>query len=232
MNRHTSLSSKIDAENYKFSNAIKTELLLALSTLSDEKLEWLVMEHYQFSKANAELLVAALQRTVGLNERVSVELRKNIEEEDGHAPMYKLGMLNIGTDMDHRVEFLPTSTFLSKMKDLASENPSRALGALYASETAAIFEHQVFDQICAQLAARRGYLYPGSVIQEFHDIHLRGGVEQGHKDGLATLIDSEDNELCDQREQIDYVVLYEGAIESIRSMQTWWNALLQVVLSK
>jgi len=227
------LSAKIDVENYRFSNAVKAKILSGLSALSDKKLEWLVIEHYQFSKANVDLLQAAVRCTAALaDERVSAELQRNVEEEDGHAPMYKQGMLNIGTDMERRVEFPPTSVFLRKMRDLASTNSSRALGVLYASETAAIFEHEVFDLICAQLAARRGHAYEGSLIKEFHDIHLGGGVEQGHKDGLSALIDFGDNVFPRRGEPIDHEALYAGAIESIRSMQMWWQDLLEVVFSR
>jgi hypothetical protein len=53
-------------------------------------LEWLVMEHYQFSFANVDLLQSAVACTAKLAERgATVELQRNVDEADGHWPMYK-----------------------------------------------------------------------------------------------------------------------------------------------
>lgn len=100
------LSVQIDAENDAFTNAVKDQLFKALSQAETESLEWLVMEHYQFSFANKVLLQKAVDCTKKLADTgVSTELQRNVDEEDGHAPMYKKGMLEAGTDMDKRVEF-------------------------------------------------------------------------------------------------------------------------------
>lgn len=223
------LSAHIDEVNDAFTGAVKDKLLKSLSSMSTESLEWLVMEWYQFSFANAELLQSAVECTKKFAEPgVSVELQRNLDEEDGHAPMNKQGMLNIGTDMDKRVEFTATTTFLANVAELCAPNPSRALGALYATETAAIFEHEVFFEICREICERRGFTYEGSLIKRFHDIHLEDGVEQGHKDGLASFVDLDTTGAGQAAgEPIDPAQVRAGALDAIKVMQVWWDALLE-----
>lgn len=225
------LSQHVDEVNDAFTGAVKGKLLKDLPRMSTESLEWLVMEWYQFSFANTDLLQAAVDCTKKFNEAgVSVELQRNLEEEDGHAPMNKQGMMNIGTDMDKRVEFAPTAKFLADVAELCAPNPSRALGALYATETAAIFEHEVFFEICREICERRGFTYEGSLIKRFHDIHLEDGVEQGHKDGLAAFVDLDTTgaELADG-EPIDPAQVRAGALDAIEVMRVWWDALLEEI---
>lgn len=223
-----SLSAEIDEVNDAFTSSVKQEILDSLPAMSTDTLEWLVMEHYQFSFANKDLLQNAVECTKKLAEPgVSAELQRNVNEEDGHAPMYKQGMLNIGTDMGQRVQFPATTKFLQDVESLTEPDPSRALGALYATETAAIFEHETFFEICREICERRGHVYQGSLIKRFHDIHLEDGVEQGHKDGLAAFVD------LDQTgtpviggEPIERAHVRAGALEAIEVMQVWWDALL------
>jgi hypothetical protein len=226
------LSAQIDEHNDAFTSAVKSKLLKALPTASTESLEWLIMEHYQFSFANCELLQTAVETTKKFAEPgVSVELQRNVDEEDGHAPMYKQGMLNVGTDMDQRVEFPATSKFLAEVKELCAPNPSRALGALYATETAAIFEHEVLFEICREISDRRGFTYEGSLIKRFHDIHLEDGVEQGHKDGLASFVDLDQTgaELTGG-EPVLAAEVRQGGLDAIEVMRAWWDLLLAQAL--
>ncbi|MCL6300753.1 hypothetical protein ACFXN2_04645 [Streptomyces kronopolitis] len=221
------LSVQIDAENDAFTDAVKGQLLQNLPEIDTAALEWLVMEHYQFSFANKELLQKAVDCTKKLADSgVSTELQRNVDEEDGHAPMYKKGMLQAGTDMDQRVEFLPTTRFLADVDALCAPNPSRALGSLYATETAAIFEHEVLYEICREICDRRGFTYEGSLIKRFHDIHLEDGVEQGHKDGLAAFVDLGPDAADGDGEPIDMDEVRKGALDAIRVMRVWWDALL------
>ncbi|GAA3367688.1 DUF3865 domain-containing protein [Streptomyces sannanensis] len=228
------LSVEIDERNDAFTSAVKSKLLNHLPTASTESLDWLIMEHYQFSFANCGLLQAAVECTKTLAEPgVSVELQRNVDEEDGHAPMYKQGMLNVGTDMDKRVEFPATTKFLAEVKALCAPNPSRALGALYATETAAIFEHEVFFEICREICDRRGFTYEGSLIKRFHDIHLEDGVEQGHKDGLAAFVDLDQTGVeFPEGEAIDRGEVRQGGLDAIEVMQVWWDALLDKALAE
>ncbi|MEO6502511.1 MAG: hypothetical protein ABIQ09_11430 [Jatrophihabitantaceae bacterium] len=225
------LSERIDVVNDEFTNRVKSTLLARLPSLSTEVLEWLVKEHYQFSFTNVELLGVARDSTARLaNPGVAVELQRNMEEENGHAAMYRRAMRAIGTDVDERSEFTPTSEFFGKVRMLSGAAPSRALGALYATETAAIFEHQVFDEISEAICDRRDLAYEGSLIKKFHDIHLDEGVEQGHKDGLAEFVDvAEPGPAAGAGEPIDAAELEQGAYDAIAAMTTWWDALLAEV---
>jgi len=175
------LSQKIDERNDRFTNGVKDRILPDLPNLDTDTLEWLVTEHYQFSFSNVDFLRCGVASTARLAEQgVALELQRNANEEDGHARMYKQAMLDVGTDVDQRVEFPPTTQFLARVGELARSDPSRALGALYATETAAIFEHETFFEICKQICHRRGIPYDGSRIKAFHDLHL-DGVEQATK---------------------------------------------------
>jgi len=221
------LSQKIDESNDKFTDEVKDRLLPALPNLDTSALEWLVMEHYQFSFSNVDFLKSGVASTARLAEQgVPIELQRNADEEDGHARMYRQAMLDIGTDMDQRVEFPPTTQFLAKVGELARSDPSRALGALYATETAAIFEHETFFEICKHLCQRRGIPYDGSRIKAFHDLHL-DGVEQGHKDGLAAFVDLDESAQTTEGLPIAQDGVKHGALEAITAMQTWWDALLK-----
>jgi len=222
------LSERIDVVNDEFTGRVKSTLLAQLPSLSTEVLEWLVREHWQFSHTNVELLGVARDSTAKLaNQGVAVELQRNMEEENGHAAMYRKAMREVGTDVDGRQEFKPTSEFFAQVRALSGSNPSRALGALYATETAAIFEHQVFYDICAAICERRGLAYQGSLIKKFHDIHLDEGVEQGHKDGLAAFVDvAEPAPAGAAGELIDSAEVEQGAYDAITAMSAWWDALL------
>ena len=229
MAAYQNLSLVIDARNSAFTSAFKHRLR-DLSAIPEEALEWLTMEHYQFSFANKGLLESAIRSTERLAAKgVAEELRRNLNEEDGHAPWYKEGMSLAGTDFDKRVEFAPTTMFLEKVAGVAGGPSSRALGALYATETAAIFEHEVFFEVCRELCCRRGVPWQGSRIKGFHDIHLDGGVEQGHKDGLAQFVDGESPTDGSGGEQIDSAEVLRGALDAIDIMYEWWDALLEEI---
>ncbi len=225
------LSQRIDNRNEQFTATTKKRILDALPNLKTESLEWIVKEHYQFSFANVSLLSLARDCTAKLADQgVTTELQRNIDEEDGHAPMYRRGMLDIGTDVDARTEFAPTSEFLEKVRALSAPNPSCALGTLYATETAAIFEHETLFEICRAVCERRGFTYEGSLIKKFHDIHLDEGIEQGHKDGLAAFVDTERAANAEGGEPIDPTDLEAGAYTAIEAMEVWWDAMLAEVL--
>ncbi len=232
MSTHKLLSEFIDEANDRFTRQVKSIILSRLTTLPSDRLEWLIMEHYQFSFANCSLLQSAMQCATALDEQgVSRELKRNLLEEDGHAPMYKQGMLDIGTDVSRRQPFAPTSGFLATLQELSAAGPSCALGAIYATETAAIFEHQLLNAVCGELCGRRGIPYEGSLISHFHFIHLDGGVEQGHKDGLAVFVDQAGRPLPRTHAQFDHDEVRAGAFAAIDAMTHWWDALLAEVLN-
>jgi hypothetical protein len=219
------LSERIDTVNDEFTNRVKAWLLERLPELSTDVLQWLVKEHYQFSSTNVELLGLARDATAGLADQgVTVELQRNIGEESGHAVLYRQAMGEVGTDVDEHVEFGPTTAFFEQLRDLSTQNPSCSLGTFYATETAAIFEHQVFYEISRELCERQGITYQGSRIKKFHDIHLDEGVEQGHKDGLAAFVDLAVPE--PEAAGLDSAEVERGAYAAIEAMVTWWDALL------
>jgi hypothetical protein len=223
------LSERIDTVNEEFTNRVKSWLLDRLPALPTPVLEWLVREHYQFSSTNVELLGLARDATAALSDQgVTVELQRNIGEESGHAVMYRQAMREIGTDVDEHVEFRPTTLFFDQLRQLSTQNPSCSLGTFYATETAAIFEHQVFYEICRELCERQGLTYQGTLIKKFHDIHLDEGVEQGHKDGLAAFVDVA--EPGAGAGGLDSAEVEHGAYAAIAAMVSWWDELLDQVL--
>ncbi len=225
------LSERIDVVNDRFTNRVKATVLGKVPELDTEVLEWLVREHYQFSKTNVELLGIARDSTAKFaNQGVTVELQRNMDEENGHAKMYREAMRRVGTDVDDHAEFGPTSRFFGRIRELSAGDPSRALGTLYATETAAIFEHQTFYDICREICRRRDIPYDGSLIKKFHDIHLDEGVEQGHKDGLAAFVDiAEPAPDGAAGELVDSDAVERGAYQAIEAMEAWWAALLDEV---
>jgi hypothetical protein len=77
---------------------------------------------------------------------------------------------------------------------------------------------------------RRGVAWEGSAIKGFHDIHLDGGVEQGHKDGLACFVDSDGSSGTNLNgEIVDPKDVLEGANFAIDAMHEWWSTLLSQV---
>ncbi len=221
------LTTAIDERNDRFTSRVKAQLR-DLSGLSDVALEWLMLEHFQFSVSNPGFLAAAATTTERLaNRGVSAELRRNFQEESGHAAIYRKGLAEIGSDVARRVEFTPTTEFLDTIGRLTTAGASTALGALYATETAAIFEHEVFWAISREVCARRGYDWEPSTIKAFHDMHL-DGVEQSHKDELGVFVDPSPTEPTGGGEggPVDRAEVLAGAEQAIDAMTTWWNKLL------
>ena len=146
----------IDSFNEEFTDNARKPLR-DLSQYSTEGLEWLMMEHYQFSFRNCEFLWNAGQAAGGFDtDAVQKELIRNFKEESGHAAMYKAALQKVGANVEARVEFKPTTRFLNAIGQLCEREPSFVLGAMFATETAAIFEHQVFrDVSIVEVIARR-----------------------------------------------------------------------------
>lgn len=217
----TRLTNEIDHINYQFTSSVKDQLK-DLKKFSDQALEWLMMEHYQFSSRNTGFLAAAVNTTKQFSDQaVSEELQRNFDEEKSHAEIYKKSLSEIGTDVDKRIEFIPTTEFFDGISKLIDTCPSCTLGAMYATETAAIFEHEVFLGISYEVISRREKNWEKSRLKLFHDMHLNG-VEQGHKDGLGMFVDLANVEQSIQKDQV-----ITGAKQAINAMVTWWKALLK-----
>lgn len=210
------LTSQIDEKNNKFILSVKKKLE-NLSLFSEASLEFLMMEHYQFSVKNTQFLAAAQATTQRFNLlELSAELQRNLNEEKGHAAIYKKSLLEIGTDVEKRAEFIATEHFFSIISDLVLHSPYITLGAMYATETAAIFEHEVFLEISHEVINRREKPWEKSRLKAFHDLHLNG-VEQAHKDELGIFVDQDDQ---------DTASILTGANQAIQAMDNWWKHLL------
>lgn len=221
-------SARLDAANRRFTQPVK-DSLRALDDFSDGALEWLMLEHYQFSNANVGFLGAAATVTARLAEPgVAEELLRNRREEDGHAAMYRRALAEIGSPVQDRLPFAPTARFLEDIGRLVQGTPSRVLGTMYATETAAIFEHEVFWDVSREVCARRGIAWEDTTLRRFHGLHLEG-VEQGHKDGLGVFIDAADGQGDGRKGEaaIDAAQVDQGAEAAIATMTAWWDALLR-----
>ena len=210
------LTAEIDERNLRFTSAVK-DRLKDLDRFSLAALEWLMLEHFQFSFRNPHFLDVAATATRALAEPgVASELRRNFHEESGHAAIYRRALAEVGADVAARAEFAPTSAFLAAIEHLTAASPAAVLGTMYATETAAIFEHEVFWEISREVCARKHLRWDRSTLKAFHDMHL-SGVEQGHKDGLAAFVG---------RGAADDDRVRAGANAAIDAMTAWWQALL------
>lgn len=229
MAQKTDLAAVIDERNLHFTSHVKAQLR-DLDAVSDEALEWLMLEHFQFSSTNPGFLAAAARTTEQLEHPgVARELERNYREEDGHAAIYEKGLAEIGTLVDEREEFTPTSRFLARIRQLTVGDPSVALGAMYATETAAIFEHEIFWDISREVCVRRGIAWDDTILKGFHDMHL-GGVEQSHKDELGVFVSRSGHREVGEGVPISDDDVMAGAAEAIDAMVTWWDTLVSEAL--
>ncbi len=236
MNNTMDVASRIDQWNEEFTNNAKKQLE-DLSRFSTETLEWLMMEHYQFSFRNCEFLSTAAEATTPFDtDVVKQELIRNFNEESGHAAMYKAALKKVGADVDTRVEFTPTTRFLDSIGELCVREPSAVLGTMFATETAAIFEHEVFRVISEEVIARREAGDKGKSLVAFHDLHL-DGVEQSHKDELGIFLrglqpDQTVAPKAGDRPTINPQQALEGGKEAIDLMKQWWVDLFSAMNAK
>lgn len=220
----------IDQKNQIFIDNAKAQLK-DLSQYSTEALEWLMMEHYQFSFANVMFLTDAAERAAAFDtDAVSKELVRNCAEENGHAAMYRAALAKVGCDVDAREEFPSTTRFLSKIDELSNQEASAVLGTMFATETAAIFEHEVFLDISNEVIKRRHWGEQGRDLVWFHEMHL-GGVEQSHREELGIFlrnvpVDQTVVAKADERPTINVQQALNGAEEAIKTMTIWWDDLL------
>lgn len=221
----------IDLKNEVFIEANKARLS-DLSQYSTETLEWLMVEHFQFSFANVHFLTEAADKTATFDtDAVKEELIRNCAEENGHAAMYRAALQKVDCDVEERSGFAPTDDFLEHMDQLCSkDDASQVLGTLFATETAAIFEHEVFRDISKEVIKRRGWDKTGDDLVWFHDMHL-SGVEQAHREELGIFLRGITPaqgvvEKEGERPTIDTRKALAGAEVAIKAMADWWDKLL------
>lgn len=224
----TDVETYIDSRNLAFIDEAKSQLK-NLNQYSTEALEWLMMEHYQFSFRNTQFLADAAEVAAGFDtDAVQKELTRNLREENGHAVIYKAALKQVGLDVETRVEFTPTTSFLDTIGELSAAQPSAVLGTMFATETAAIFEHEVFRDVTEEVLKRRNLMDEGKKLIWYHDMHL-GGVEQSHKDELGIYLKGLPlNQVVDNegdRPTIDTRQAVAGAEQAIKAMTQWWADL-------
>ena len=100
---------------------------------------------------------------------------------------------------------------------------------MFATETAAIFEHEVFKDISEEVLRRRGLKESGQQLVGFHDMHL-SGVEQSHRNELGVFLEGLEFDAIVERQldrpTIDTAQVVDGAEQAIAAMKTWWSDLL------
>lgn len=236
MQNKLDLEKTIDQWNEEFTNNARKPLQ-DLSKYSTESLEWLMMEHYQFSFANCQFLWNAAETTGAFDtDAVKNELIRNYKEESGHAALYKLALKKVGSDVDARPEFAPTTNFLKSIGEMCSLEPSAVLGFMFATETAAIFEHQVFLAVSEEVVARRNAGADGKPLLGFHQMHL-DGVEQSHKDELGIFLrgvyaDAEVVPAEGNRPTIHPQQALDAGKKAIETMKAWWTELFAELYAK
>ena len=223
------IHNEIDQQNYAFINAVKAQLA-DLQPYTTAALEWLMLEHYQFSFRNTKFLATAAAVTESFDtEAIHKELLRNLAEENNHAAIYKAALKQIELDVDARKEFKSTTIFLESIGRLSSGMPSSVLGTMFATETAAIFEHEVFKDISEEVLRRRGLKESGQQLVGFHDMHL-SGVEQSHRNELGVFLEGLEFDTIVERQldrpTIDTTQVVDGAEQAIAAMKTWWSDLL------
>lgn len=214
----------------KRNNQFTTEILNYFSDLkkfSTSYLEWITMEHYQFSLNNTRFLMNSHLQTKSLSDPgVSEELLANYNEEKNHAQMYRHALKKIGLDVTNRIPCVATRQFFMRLEALIEINASKTLGVMYATETAAIFEHILFKEISAELCQRKRLDFENSRIKQFHDLHL-DGVEQAHKDELGKFMDHTlAEEHVDPNIFLQEKEIMDGAYAAIDIMEDWWSGLI------
>lgn len=233
---HHDIAGTIDRRNHRFISSAK-DRLRDLGPYSTEALEWLMVEHYQFSFANTRFLATSAAVTRGFDsDAVAQELTRNCAEEDGHAVMYRAALRKVGIEVEARREFSSTTAFLTAIGRLVDRSPSAVLGTMFATETAAIFEHEVFLDISREVITRRGSGLRGKALLHFHEMHL-GGVEQSHRDELGVFfngvpIDQELVARAGDRPTIAPRQALEGAFAAIEAMEVWWADLFAEIADR
>lgn len=223
------LRENLDAANLDFTSSVM-HVFQNLSNFDHDKLRWLNAEHYQFSNRNPKFLSDACKKTKTLDcVSVSSALDDNFNEEKDHARWYKNALLELDINVDQRKPFEPTETFFKELDGIIQTSASHTLGAMYATETAAIFEHNLFLSISGHLWQGSREEYINSTIKRFHDLHLEG-VEQAHQDELGVFISKQYMQKDVNPDQfIDQDSVADGAMHAIHLMKDWWGSLISYV---
>ncbi|HEX9986350.1 MAG TPA: hypothetical protein VGF69_24035 [Thermoanaerobaculia bacterium] len=191
-------------------------------SFSERASVWLMLELFQFSKRNPGLLIKGAEILGELDDqRMARTLFENYQEESTHPVIYQHCLMDYDINVDDRQAFPATDRFLDDLMSIITTGPSPALGALYATESAALMEHRILNELSRDLAPTKGIVYEESGLARFHGLHLNG-VEEAHARALGAFIQTDDGEL-------PAADVLRGADEAIKAMETWWRAMFSVL---
>lgn len=218
----TELGKRIDEYCDRIGNAVRARMT-RLEEFSEDRLERIMFEGWQVSVQNPPILLTAAETSRKLAEQgVYKELMRNYREEQTHSELYRKGLAAIGSDVSKRTPWAPSDALFACVNRLIAEDPSLTLGSMYASEAVALFESELLMEVAREVIRRRGVAERGRKLIAFHELHL-GGVEQGHKNGLADFLEARATE---DGLSVDLEKVWEGAVVTIDAIDAWWGHLL------
>jgi hypothetical protein len=200
-------------------------LQVAQTTFSQRASVWLMLELFQFSKRNPSLLIRGAEILGELDDqRMARTLFENYQEESTHPVIYERCLREYDIHVESRRKFSATEDFLDMLMVIIEAGPSSALGALYATESVALMEHQILNELSRDLAVKKGIRYDESGLAQFHGLHLNG-VEEAHARALGAFMQTDGNPLTQAK-------VVSGTEEAVKAMEKWWRAIFAALRSR
>lgn len=197
-------------------------LQVARVSFSQHASVWLMLELFQFSRRNPDLLITGAKVLGDLDDqRMARTLFENYQEESTHPVIYEQCLREYDIHVELRQTFPATEQFLDTLMSIIKAGPSLALGALYATESAALMEHRILNDLSRNIAMAKGIRYEESGLAQFHALHLNG-VEEAHARALGAFIQTDDSALLQAG-------VLRGTAEAVQAMATWWRAMFSVL---
>lgn len=216
------LEQRIDAHCDSVGNSVRARMT-RLEEFSEARLERIMFEAWQVSLHNPPILLAAAEATRPLiDQGAYAELMRNYREEETHSELYRRGLAEIGTDVAQRTSWPPSDRLFALVNQLIAAGPSTTIGSMYASEAVALFESELLLAVAREVIRRRAAQTRGKRLVAFHEMHL-GGVEQGHKNGLAPFLKASTEAA---NNQLDLEKVEQAALATIDAIGVWWDHLL------
>lgn len=223
------ITDTINQQYAKFISQVKPHLEnLEQSTIAG--LEEIVIESYQFTVRNLQFLLDSANMTASLEDKnIEREFRHNLEEEQSHPELYKQALAQIGTHVETRKNFPPTTILFDTLDSIIKTSSSSALGAMYAMEGSAIFASEVCYKLCEEIATRRGIDWNTTALSQFHSAHLNE-IEQSHRDDLGVFIDKAES--SSSNHELNLQEILSSAIQAVEAISTWGKELLTKITGK
>jgi hypothetical protein len=213
------LAARIDQESELLACGVRHEFS-QLERYGTAALNGLFAEYFQWSDEALRWLREGAERMRHVaGGKVEATLSRHARQKSCHPLVYKTALCELGVDVGQRRHFQPTVDSCDALSRLIASRPCIALGALYALESAAAFEHELLRRIAQELCRRQGERVNGRHVLRFHAMHLDGMIE-AHRAELAVFLGEA---------FADEVVpgqAWVGAACAIESIRTWWRALI------